>query len=85
MLLLEVAGCSSTYTRAENTEASKPASRRNTDTLRIDVMTIMLPLLRPGQISIFMGSLARKPWKVIFFTTYNLTKWGKGSDLGEEN
>jgi len=52
-------------------------------------MTIMLPLLRPGQISIFMGSLARKPEKNVpmiqFSTTYNLTKWGKAGNLGEEN
>lgn len=47
----------------EDTEARKPASRRNTRTLRIDVMTIMSPLLRPGQVSIFEGSLTGTAWK----------------------
>lgn len=78
-----------TYITTEDTEARKPASRRNTRTLRIDVMTIMPPLLRPGQVSIFKGSLTRKARKEcscdLFLTMNTPNKQEKAGDFREAN
>lgn len=49
-----------TYMTAKNTEAKSPARRRKIRTLRIEVMTIIPPLLRPGQVSIVEDFLTRR-------------------------